>query len=307
MATKQRQFRDLDSSLFKAFLFSARELNFTRAATLAGMTQSGVSQKIAKLEQELGHSLFARVNKSLSLTETGRTLLDYVEKQQSDLQVLFESLGQGSRSLSGPVAYAMPHSCLFTPHFPLLLEARNGFAQVTLKIELCPNEDVIAKLIERKIDFGFITRRSGNPALEHIPFAEEEYGLVGKRKSRNPFTLTEIENLPFVDYPGMQALFEIWRQAVFPSRRKMNYESLRIEGQINSLNGAVTMLTQGIGWTVLPLHVVESELKGGKLDHLQVAKKPVRSEIFLVKLKSVTQPERVEVVIRAFQKMKGQS
>src|SRR5690349_8335775 len=122
MMDSQWQFREIDSSLFKAFCFAARELNFTRAAQKAAMTQSGVSQKIAKLETQIGQPLFLRINKSISLTETGQLLLDYIEQQQDQLEKFFEDLGQGVRALNGLVRYGMPHSCLFTPHFPLLLK-----------------------------------------------------------------------------------------------------------------------------------------------------------------------------------------
>jgi DNA-binding transcriptional LysR family regulator len=302
MTQPKLPFRDLDSGLFKAFLYAARELNFTRAAGLAGMTQSGVSQKIAKLEAELGRSLFARVNKSLSLTEAGIRLLDYIEKQQGDLAQLFESLGEGSRSLAGPVRYAMPHSCLFTPHFPLLLKARMDFSEVSLTVDLCPNEEVVAKVLDRSIDFGFITKESGNPALEHVPFAQEEYGLVGRRETKLP--LAAVADLPFVDYPGMRALFEIWRQVALPTRRRLTFDSLNIQGRINSLHGAVTMLTHDVGWTVLPLHVVEEELRTGELYHLRVPKKTVQSEIHMITLNSIRQPERVRAVMHAFHEMK---
>lgn len=305
MPQRNREFRDIDSALFKAFVFAARELNFTRAAALAGLTQSGVSQKIAKLEADIGSPLFIRINKTISLTETGRFLLDYIEKQQNDLEDFFESIGKGARSLAGPVAYAMPHSCLFTPHFPLLLEARAGFPEVSLKVDLCPNEEVIAKLLDRRIDFGFLTRRSGNPALALKPFAEEEYGLVGAFQGKKRPSASEIEDLPFVDYPGLQALFEIWREAVFPKRRTFHFESLRIGGRINSLHGAVTMLSKGVGVSVLPLHVVAEELKDGRLAQVALSKAPITSEIFLVTLKSVRQPDRVQVVIDAFQEMKS--
>ncbi len=175
MMNKQWQFREIDSALFKAFLFAAKELNFTRAAQKAGMTQSGVSQKIAKLEEQVGQPLFLRVNRAVLLTETGQILLDYIERQQDELESLFEELGNGARSVSGRVRYGMPHSCLFTPHFPLLLKARAKFPGIFLKVELCPNEEVIEKLINRELDFGFITMKSKNPAIVHDLFAVEEY------------------------------------------------------------------------------------------------------------------------------------
>ena len=45
-----REFRDLDTTAMKAFYHAATTQNFTEAAQRAHMTQSGVSQHIAKLE-----------------------------------------------------------------------------------------------------------------------------------------------------------------------------------------------------------------------------------------------------------------
>lgn len=306
MIHNQWQFREIDSSLFKAFLFAAKELNFTRAAQKAAMTQSGVSQQVAKLEAQVGQPLFLRVNKSVLLTETGQILLDYIERQQDELEKLFEELGQGTQSLNGLVRYGMPHSCLFTPHFPLLLMAREKFSGVSLKVELCPNEEVIEKLIRRELDFGFITRRSENPALDHDLFAVEEYALVGKKGERGLKSSADfIRKLPFVNYPGMQNLFEIWKSNHFPSSRSLNYESLSIVGEINSLHGAVTMISHGVGWSVVPTHVVGQELEHGEVQVFPgTEKKKIKSEIHIVSLKGNRQPARVKAVLEAFHKMK---
>ncbi|OYZ11959.1 MAG: hypothetical protein B7Y39_19090 [Bdellovibrio sp. 28-41-41] len=47
-------FDRIDTRLFKAFLAAAIAENFTQAAEKAGMTQSGISQHIAKLEEQVG-------------------------------------------------------------------------------------------------------------------------------------------------------------------------------------------------------------------------------------------------------------
>lgn len=306
MVDTQWQFREIDSALFKAFLFAAKELNFTRAAQRAAMTQSGVSQKIAKLEAQVGQPLFLRVNKAISLTETGQILLDYIEKQQDELEKLFEDLGQGTCTLSGLVRYGMPHSCLFTPHFPLLLEAREKFPKVHLKVELCPNDEVIEKVINRELDFGFITRKSANPALDHDLFAVEEYALVGKKAERGlKATADVIRELPFVNYPGMQNLFDIWKSGHFPNSRSLNYESLSIAGEINSLHGAVSMISHGVGWSVVPTHVVGGELEKKVVQFFPgTEKKKIKSEIYIISLKGNRLPMRVKAVLEAFYKMK---
>lgn len=306
MMDNQWQFREIDSTLFKAFLFAAKELNFTRAAQKAAMTQSGVSQKIAKLEEQIGQPLFLRVNKSVSLTETGQILLDYIERQQDELEKLFEEMGSGTKSVSGLVRYGMPHSCIFTPHFPLLLTARADHPNIHLKVELCPNEDVIEKLIRRELDFGFITRKSDNPAIEHSLFAVEEYALVGKKGARGLKASADvIRELPFVNYPGMHNLFETWKRGHFKSSRALNYESLVIAGEINSLHGAVTMISHGVGWSVVPTHVVGKELEIGDVQIFPgTEKRKIKSEIYIISLKGSRQPARVKFVLDAFDKMK---
>ena len=307
MSENQWQFKEIDSTLFKAFLFTAKELSFTRAAQRAAMTQSGVSQKIARLEEQIGQPLFLRVNKSVSLTETGLILLDYNERQQDELEKLFEELGNETRSVSGLVRYGMPHSCLFTPHFPLLLTAREKFPDILLKVELCPNEEVVEKLIQREINFGFITKKSDNPAINHDLFAVEEYALVGSKGNRGLKASADfIRNLPFVSYPGMRNLFEIWKAGHFPSSRSLNYESLLIAGEINSLNAAITMIAHGIGWSVVPMHVVGKELERGEIHVFPgTEKKKIKSEIYIASLKGNRQPARVKMVLDTFQKMKN--
>jgi len=57
----------------------AREGNLTRAAERLKVSQSAVSVQIKKLEEALGHQLFERTGRQLSLTEAGRVALDYAD------------------------------------------------------------------------------------------------------------------------------------------------------------------------------------------------------------------------------------
>ena len=53
----------------------AEELNFTRAAARCHIVQSGLSFQIAKLEREVGATLFERSSRSVRLTAAGEALL----------------------------------------------------------------------------------------------------------------------------------------------------------------------------------------------------------------------------------------
>lgn len=64
----------INPTLLKTFCTLAKIGHFTQTAELLFMTQSGVSQHIKKLENQLGTLLLIRDGKSFSLTEAGLKL-----------------------------------------------------------------------------------------------------------------------------------------------------------------------------------------------------------------------------------------
>jgi len=68
---------DLDIDMLRCFSEVAKTGSFTKAGKAVGLTQSGVSVKIRRLEERLGTQIFNRTSKSLSLTLEGEILLDY--------------------------------------------------------------------------------------------------------------------------------------------------------------------------------------------------------------------------------------
>lgn len=69
------RFPDLEIDLLRAFMAVAETGSFTAAAEVVGRSQSAVSQKVLRLEEILGHRVFDRTSRSLSLTPEGETLL----------------------------------------------------------------------------------------------------------------------------------------------------------------------------------------------------------------------------------------
>lgn len=295
----------LDSRLFPAFLAATDALNFTRAAESLSTTQSSISQQIQKLERQVGTPLFVRVNKKISLTEAGLSLREYISRSESALEELKENIGIQRSEPVGWVRYGMPHSCLFTPHFEMLLKAQKAFPKVRLDVKLIPNEEIVEGLLNQELDFGFLTAESANPGIAHEKFAVEEYVLVAKRGHWNNEELLNLENIKFIDHPGFSALFEIWRDVFLPRQRKTSYETLEIVGRISSLSGAVTMLLNGSGTSIVPRHVVARELDKGQLEiHPKTCAKSATSEIWIAMLQDRKNPLRVRQVLETFRKMK---
>ena len=76
------------------FFRSAELMSFTKAAAELQMTQSAVSKNIAKLERDLGFSLFTRHNRDLTLTTMGKQLSDAWTSPASVLSNTYASLFQ---------------------------------------------------------------------------------------------------------------------------------------------------------------------------------------------------------------------
>ena len=61
-------------------LESMRNGQLSKAAEALNYTQSGISQMMAGLEEELGVQLFARINRGVTLTDNGTRLLPYIRE-----------------------------------------------------------------------------------------------------------------------------------------------------------------------------------------------------------------------------------
>ncbi|MBI1862445.1 MAG: LysR family transcriptional regulator [Deltaproteobacteria bacterium] len=292
----------LDGRSLEAFEAAATELNFTQAARRAAMTQSGVSQHIARIEEELGVQLFQRVNRKVLLTSAGRILLQHIERKRENESRLLEAIQGEVGEVSGLVRYAMPHSCLFTPHLGLLLDARKGFPGVRLDITLCSNEEIFDLVLDQEIAFGFVTTRVGNPALHYEPFCQEEYVAVASTMEE----LKEFPEVPFVSYPGMDVLYRLYMERCFPKSKRLCPTALAYAGRINSLAGAITMVEKGVGATVVPRHCVAAQLEEGSLVELKAGgKRPLVNEIAVVWLDGAVFPARVRTIIDALWAMKS--
>ena len=70
---------DLNYNHLRYFWAVAHERHLSRAAARLNVSQSALSVQIRKLEDRLGHPLFERRNRQLTLTEAGRITLDHAD------------------------------------------------------------------------------------------------------------------------------------------------------------------------------------------------------------------------------------
>lgn len=103
---------DLDFDLLRCFLAVAETGGFTAAGERIGLTQSGISVRIRRLEERLGRRLLERNTRHVALTEGGELFLSYarrmVDLNDEAVGRLRGGLAEG-RLRIGIADYVVPH------------------------------------------------------------------------------------------------------------------------------------------------------------------------------------------------------
>ena len=101
--------------------FSAvlRTLSFTKASNLLYTSQPAISKNISKLEEELGCRLFERSGSSLTVTEAGWLLNDFLELYEREFQRTLEEIHRVSSNAGRVLKIGCPET--WNPHYPMEL------------------------------------------------------------------------------------------------------------------------------------------------------------------------------------------
>lgn len=133
----------------------AEEKSITSAASKLFLTQSAVSQKISKIEKELGLTLFIRGNRSAELTDAGRYFVTKASNLQFAWRDFFFSMEHFSSMNENKFFVGLPPLVNFS-EIPALL---SGFVsshphwQINTLLEVAGSQH--ENLLNGKLDFSF--------------------------------------------------------------------------------------------------------------------------------------------------------
>lgn len=145
----------LELRQLRYFAILARELHFGRAADIACVTQSALSQQIAKLEAFVGMPLFTRDTRGVTLTAAGDALRDGVEQAFGQLDLALRAARETGKDRGfilsiGLVEYTNPP---FVP--PALIRLQALYPDVTIMRREMNARRQRAALGAGEIDVGF--------------------------------------------------------------------------------------------------------------------------------------------------------
>lgn len=248
-----------------AFIATARERSFTRAAAQLGVSPSALSHTIRKLEERLGVRLLTRTTRSVSLTEAGERLLRSVGTHFDQIRAELEGLSELRDKPAGTVRLVASENAARGLLLPKLAPLLPLYPDLKIEIAVDPGlTDIVAERFDAGVRLGehlakdMIAVRIG-PDLRLAVVGSPGY-FSRRPVPRTPQELAEhvCINLRLESFGGLSA-WEFEKDG-----RELR---VRVDGQLasNDVPLILRAAQQGLGLACVLEDQVESALADGSL------------------------------------------
>jgi DNA-binding transcriptional LysR family regulator len=265
----------------QVFLVVARLRSFSRAARELGVTRSAVSQAVRHLEEQLRVVLLTRTTRSVSLTDTGRKLMETAGPGLAQALAAAKELSAEPGELVGRLRLSVPRAAL--PHViePVLPAFRARHPRVEVEVVL---EDQLVDIVAGGYDAGvrlsetierdMVQVRLTGP-FRFIVVGTPEY-LARRGVPQRPEDLLRHECITFRS-PTTGALYA-WELEL--GRKTWR---LPVRGSVVTNDGlaCASMARLGLGLAYAFEPVVREDLRAGRLQEVLEAYAPTVPGYFL--------------------------
>ena len=279
------------------FIKTAEVLHFTKAAELCFVTQSGLSQQIKKLEEELGMPLFKRIGKKVQLTEAGSVFLIHARKVVENVENGKQAIEDLNEMIGGELRLGVTY--IFGL---LILPVINVFAKtyqnLKIVVEYGTTEALEQKLLTNELDLVLvISSHEIELPIQKVPlFTSNMVMAVSKSHSLaslDKIAFKKIEDVPLI-LPGKGSNSREYVEVLF---KKYNMKP-KISIELNSIH-ALLQMVENSDWATI---VAEKALKGwDNLKAIQITGVVTKRESYMLTIGGY-QKKAVKLFMEEFRK-----
>ena len=243
----------------RCFVAAAEHLNFRTAARAVALTPAALGQRIRQLEQQLGGALFVRTTRSVRLTDAGLSLLPRARACLAEAAACARVV----RGEDDPPPVELGMSWI-VPSLPRLAAA---LPRVTMHLHFGSGQEIVDRLRAGLVDCVVTSAKLDDRRILGERLHEERYAFVAAPAllADNPLTRPEdAARHVLLDIDAHMPLFAYFAGApaapALPRFGGHRWLGLGAAVKVRVLAGA--------GVAVLPLYMIEAELKAGRLRRL---------------------------------------
>lgn len=171
---------DIESLRYMSATASAG--NFAMAASWLGVRTSTVSRRIARIEDELGLTLFERGHFGIRLTSGGRAVMVHVRRALADLDAVRSSARSNATGNVGQIRLGIRMPPIGKPLQALMELWHARYPRAAIVLFELNERDILAGIEERRLDAALITKHTLWPHAVAEPIYRERV-LIALPKS----------------------------------------------------------------------------------------------------------------------------
>ena len=241
--------------------------SISAAARSLDLSVAVASQRLKRLERELGVRLLHRTTRQLHATPEGAALAEQGRALVEDLEALTGGLRQSATEVSGTLRVTIPASFGRQYISPLLPEFLALHPRVKLSVNL---NDQILDLVGSGFDLGIRVGALGDSGLVARQLATNRRVLCASsdylRRHGAPRTPADLATHDCLLLVGSQGRQDVWRF----TDRKGREVAQRVQGRFESNQGELLRdaVVAGLGIALHSVWHVHEELRAGRLQVL---------------------------------------
>ncbi|MEY4619871.1 MAG: hypothetical protein RIS65_1043 [Pseudomonadota bacterium] len=238
--------QEFDLHALEVFVMTVELGGMSQCASHLQVTQSAVSQTIAKLEAGIGASLFDRTMRPLGLTASGKSLFARGQKLIAHARLAYDEVREGANLPISSITVAMSFSLANQLTAPILqsLGPRADRWNIRSGISMEHQGEFLARDIDMLVTGSFNLEH--RDTVELHPVFEESFILVFPKDFREPLDLVGLpSSLPFIRFSRLTGTGQqIERQIV---RMKLKLPQMV---EVESSHQQLELVAAGIGWAI---------------------------------------------------------
>jgi LysR family transcriptional regulator, transcriptional activator for dmlA len=281
-----------------AFITAIEEGSFSAAAAKLGLTPSGVSKLVSRLEERLKVRLIQRTTRRMQLTQVGRAYFERALRIRDEFDALEREIESHDDRPRGALRVTAPTVLGHVRVLPLLLSFQEAFPDV--KVELLLSDQVF-DLVEERIDvairmtaslpLSFVAKKLDDDV--RVLCASPEY-LSRRGHPNHPRDLANHDCIVFVTGSAAAP----WRLKI--DARSSEVEGVQVRGRFQS-NNTLSLrdaAIAGLGIASLSKYLVDDALKAEKLVAVLSGFVPLERAIYALYAPSPFIPAKVRELVK---------
>jgi LysR family transcriptional regulator (chromosome initiation inhibitor) len=251
----------------QAFLATVKHKTVHAAADAIHLTQTAVTQRIRALEKRLSTSLFVRSRRGMLLTKEGEALLRYChEVQELEGEALSCITGTGiERNVS--ICMTGPSTLMHARIVPQCVKVMRQFPHLLMQFDIDDNENRVKLLRRGESQLAIIEPDLLSEEMEYKNLKPEHYILVASPHWKKRRLQDILKNERIVD-------FDLADKMTFDYLKHYDLFDLANKDRhlVNKTDTLALMISEELGYGVLPFELAESYLANQRLIALNAGK-----------------------------------